>query len=308
MVTGGAGFIGSNLARELVRRRQGVAVLDNLSTGDRKNLEDIKDRIRFFKGDIREPRDVKRAARGADYVLHQAALRAVQRSVDHPRATNDNNITGTLNVLLAAKDARVKRVVFASSSSVYGNIMEPRQVEMLTPRPASPYALTKLTGEHYCRLFWEIYGLETVSLRYFNVFGPYQNPESKYSAVIPIFVKCLLSGRPPEIHWHGRQSRDFTYVDNVVQANIRAARGKDIEPGDAYNIGNGENTSINQLYKQLQKELGVSVKPNRTVKRQGDVPKTYADIRKAKKDLGYEPKVSFRQGLAQSIEWYKKNL
>ncbi len=308
LITGGAGFIGCNIARELVRRRQEVVVLDNLSTGSLKNLTDIKKRISFIRGDVRDLSTVARALRGVDYVLHQAALRAVERSVDDPRATNDNNITGTLNVLLAARDSGAARVVYASSSSVYGDIKEPRQVEALTPRPASPYALSKLAGEHYCRIFNELYGLPTVSLRYFNVFGPYQSPESKYSAVIPVFVKQLMVGKAPDIHWHGRQSRDFTYVGNVVEANILAARGKKVELGGAYNIGNGENISINELFRELQRLLGVKVKPKRTGKRAGDVFKTYADIGKAKRDLGYTPRVSFRLGLKQSIEWYKKNL
>jgi len=308
LITGGAGFIGCNIARELVRLRQEVVVLDNLSTGSLRNLTDIKKRISFIKGDIRDLSTVARAFRGVDYVLHQAALRAVERSVDDPRATNDNNITGTLNVLLAARDTGVKRVVYASSSSVYGDIKEPRQVETLSSRPASPYALSKLAGEHYCRIFNELYNLPTVSLRYFNVFGPYQRPESKYAAVVPIFVKHLLRGQSPDIHWHGRQSRDFTYVDNVVQANLLAAKAKKVKLGETYNIGNGENTSINELYGVLQELLGISVEPKRVGKRAGDVFKTYADIGRAKRDIGYEPSVSFQEGLAKSIEWYKENL
>ncbi|MFH1353970.1 MAG: NAD-dependent epimerase/dehydratase family protein [bacterium] len=308
LITGGAGFIGCNIARELVRRRQDVAVLDNLSTGSIKNLKDIREDIKFIRGDIRKLDVVKRACRGVDYVLHQAALRAVERSVDDPRATNDNNITGTLNVLLAARDSGVKRVVSASSSSVYGNIKEPRQVEPMPLHPESPYALCKMAGEHYGRLFYDLYGLETVSLRYFNVFGPYQSPESKYSAVIPIYVKALRNGEAPDIHWHGRQSRDFTYVDNVVQANLKAARGERVKLGEAYNVGNGENISINDLYGLLQKLLGVSIKPNRTGKRAGDVLKTYADISKAERDFDYKPDVSFAEGLKKSIEWYKENL
>ena len=307
LITGGAGFIGCNIARELVRLRQEVVVLDNLSTGSLKNLTDIKKRISFIKGDIRDLSTVARAFRGVDYVLHQAALRAVERSVDDPRATNDNNITGTLNVLLAARDSGVKRVVYASSSSVYGDIKKPRQVETLSSRPASPYALSELAGEHYCRIFNELYNLPTVSLRYFNVFGPYQRPESKYAAVIPIFVRHLIKGQAPDIHWHGRQSRDFTYVDNVVQANLLAAEAKKVKLGEAYNIGNGENTSINELYRALQELLGVAVEPRRTGKRAGDVLKTYADIGRAKRGLSYTPGVSFRLGLKQSIEWYKKN-
>ena len=308
LVTGGAGFIGSNIVLELVRRRHEVVVLDDLSTGKLANLEDVRGKIRFIEGDIRDLATVERVSRDADYVFHQAALRAVERSVDDPRVTNDTNITGTLNVLLAARDLGVRRVVFASSSSVYGDVKEPRQVETLPPCPESPYALSKLTGEHYCRLFSKLYGLETVSLRYFNVFGPRQNPESKYSAVIPILVEHLMRGRVPDIHWHGRQSRDFTYIANVVQANLKAATSKSVKPGEVYNIGNGENISVNALYNKLQGFLGTSFKPRRTAKRAGDVLKTFADIRKAKRDIDYVPSVSFEEGLKKSIEWYKENL
>jgi UDP-glucose 4-epimerase len=306
LVTGGAGFIGTNITRELVRRGDTVRVLDNLSTGSRDNLADVMDQIEFIEGDICDLDAVTQAVAGADYVLHQAALRAVERSVDNPRNTNDVNITGTLNVLLAARDARVKRIVFASSSSVYGNVEVERNIETLPTQPASPYALSKLTGEHYCRIFSELFGLPTVSLRYFNVFGPYQNPESKYSAVIPIFVDSLLRGVAPEIHSDGNQSRDFTYVKNVVDANLAAAVSS-VTGGEAYNIGNGENVSINDLYEQLQDLLGIHISPHRTARRAGDVVKTYADISKAKRDFGYEPRLSFKDGLIQSIAWYKEH-
>lgn len=308
LVTGGAGFIGCNIARELVKRRQRVVVLDNLSTGNRSNLHDIMPRIQFIEGDIRDLATVRRAMRGVHYVLHQAALRAVERSVDDPRAANDSNITGTLNVLMAARDARIRRVVIASSSSVYGGTSGGRQAEHWPPRPASPYALTKLAGEHYGRLFSELFGLSTVCLRYFNVFGPYQNPESKYSAVIPIFVRQLLRGRRPVIHWHGRQSRDFTYVDNVVQANLLAARSQRVRSGEVYNIGNGRTISVTALCRELQKLLGTAQTPRAGAKRRGDVMRTYADIRKARRDFGYEPVVSFEEGLARALEWYKANL
>lgn len=308
LVTGGAGFIGCNIVRALLRDGETVLVLDNLLTGKRKNLADVADDITFVEGDIQDQDTVKQACNSVDFVLHQAALRAVERSVDNPRETNDNNITGTLNVLLAARDAGVKRVVFASSSSVYGDIKEERQVETLPPRPASPYALSKLTGEHYCRLFSELFGLSTVSLRYFNVFGPYQNPQSKYSAVIPIFAAKLLAGQSPEVHWDGDQSRDFTYVDNVVAANLLAARAPHITGGAVYNIGNGETISINDLYQKLQKLLGTNFEPVRRGKRAGDVMKTYADISLAAKDLNYQPTVSFAEGLARSLEWYKQHL
>ncbi|MBI4021827.1 MAG: NAD-dependent epimerase/dehydratase family protein [Candidatus Andersenbacteria bacterium] len=308
LVTGGAGFIGSNVVRELVRRRQKVVVLDNLVTGKRENLAEVWPRIRFIAGDIRDLDTVAKAMRHVTYVLHQAALRAVERSVDDPRATNDTNITGTLNVLLAARENRVRRVVFASSSSVYGGTSAGRQTEAMLLKPASPYALTKLAGENYCRLFSDLFGLFTVSLRYFNVFGPYQNPESKYSAVIPIFVQHLRRGEPPEIHWHGRQSRDFTYVDNIVAANLLAATGRRVRSGEVYNIGNGRTTSVRELYDALQALLGSAIEPRRGRKRRGDVLRTFADVRKARRDFGYVPSVTFADGLARAIAWYKANL
>jgi len=308
LVTGGAGFIGTNIVRELLQRGENVVVLDNFATGQRENLADVASDIKLIEGDIRDQKAVTEAFQGIDYVLHQAALRAVERSVDDPLETNDVNITGTLNVLLAARDAQVKRVIFASSSSVYGDVRGEKQVETMPPNPESPYGLSKLTGEYYCRLFNKLYDLPTVSLRYFNVFGPYQNPESKYSAVIPILVKRLLSGEAPDIHWDGEQNRDFTYVANVVQANLKAATSTAAKMGEVYNIGNGENTSVNELYITLQALLGTTVEPKRTAKRPGDVFRTFADIAKAKADLAYSPDISFTEGLERSLAWYKKNL
>src|SRR3989344_2989679 len=308
LVTGGAGFIGTNIVRELLQRGENVVVLDNFATGQRENLADVASDIKLIEGDIRDQKAVTEAFQGIDYVLHQAALRAVERSVDDPLETNDVNITGTLNVLLAARDAQVKRVIFASSSSVYGDVRGEKQVETMPPNPESPYGLSKLTGEYYCRLFNKLYDLPTVSLRYFNVFGPYQNPESKYSAVIPILVKRLLSGEAPDIHWDGEQNRDFTYVANVVQANLKAATSTAAKMGEVYNIGNGENTSVNELYITLQSLLRPTVEPKRTAKRPGDVFRTFADIAKAKADLAYSPDISFTEGLERSLAWYKKNL
>ena len=308
LVTGGAGFIGTNIVRELVKRRQKVVVLDDFSTGKMSNIADIKQKIRVVRGDVRDFKTVKRACRGVDYILHHAALRAVEESVDDPLKAGEINVMGTLNILLAARDSNVKRVVFASSSSVYGSVKTECNVETQTLHPESPYALSKLIGEQYCSLFSEMYGVETVSLRYFNAFGPYQNPESKYSNVIPILVKNLIDGVAPEIHWHGRQSRDFVYIDNIVQANIQAAQGKRVKLGGVYNIGNKDNVSINSLYSELQKLLGIEIKPIRKPKRAGDVLRTYADIRKARRDFGYKPTVSFEEGLAKSIKWYQKNL
>lgn len=308
LVTGGAGFIGSNIVRGLVRRGHKVRVLDNLSTGTKENLAASTGRFVWVQGDIRDVKAVAKCCQGVDYILHHAALRAVERSVDTPLETNEVNITGTLNILEAARQAKVKRVVFASSSAVYGDSRISPQTERLSAQPASPYALSKLVGEHYCRLWWELYGLPTVSLRYFNVFGPGQNPESQYSLVIPIFVRHLLDGNPPEIHWHGQQSRDFVYIGNVVNANLQAITAKKVKFGGVYNIGNGQTTSISDLYQQLQELLGISLPAHHGPKRPGDVLTTRADIRKAKRDLGYTPRVSFAEGLKKSIAWYKTHL
>lgn len=308
LVTGGAGFIGSNIVHRLVANRESVVVLDNLSTGKLDNLETILGKIQFINGDICDLATLQKACKGVNFVLHQAALRAVGRSIDVPLEANQTNITGTLNVLIAARDAKVKRLIYASSSSVYGEVEGSDNVETLPTSPESPYALTKLTGEHYCRLFSKLYGLETASLRYFNVFGPRQNLESKYSAVIPIFVHQLLNGETTEIHWDGDQSRDFTYIDNVVQANIKAATSQGTLPGEAYNIGNGENITINELYALLQKLLGTHLKPKYAPKRAGDIYRTQANITKGKKDFSYEPTISFAEGLKVAVAWYKDNL
>jgi nucleoside-diphosphate-sugar epimerase len=307
LITGGAGFIGSNIVRELVKKKHAVVVLDNLHSGKISNLQDIKDKITFIEGDVRDAEAVKKACAGVDYVLHQAALRGVYQSVKDPVAVNETNIAGTLNVLVAARDAKVKRVVFASSSSVYGLIGNKKNVETLVPKPESPYALTKLAGEEYCRLFYKIFGLETIVLRYFNVFGPYQNPDDSYAAVIPIFVKNALQNKLSEIHSNGSQSRDFTYIDNVVQANIKAATSPKAKIGEAYNIANGTNTSIKKLHELVQKQLGVNIEPKFVPKRPGDIVKTQAVITKAKKYLGYDPKTTFSQGLKKALEWYKNN-
>lgn len=308
LVTGGAGFIGTNIVRELVKRRQNVVVLDDFSTGKMSNLSGVKQKVRIIRGDIRGFQTVKRACWGVDYILHHAALRAVEESVDDPLRAGEINVMGTLNVLLAARDTKVKRVVFASSSSVYGSAKAEKNVETQALCPESPYALSKLVGEQYCSLFSEMYGLETISLRYFNAFGPYQNPESKYSNVIPILVKNLMDEVQPEIHWHGRQSRDFVYIDNIVQANLKVVKGKRVRLGGVYNIGNRENVSINTLYNELQRLLGMKIKPKRMPKRAGDVLRTYADVSRAQRDFGYKPTVSFEEGLAKSIKWYQENL
>jgi len=303
LVTGGAGFIGSNIVKELVKQGDQVFVLDNLNSGNIKNLESVKKQIKFIKGDIRDLITVKKAVKYVDYVLHQAALRGVFQSVKNPLEVNEVNITGTLNVLVAARDASIKKVVFASSSSVYGKSKSGRNSEKDFTYPQSPYALTKLAGENYCRLFSELFGLDTIALRYFNVFGPYQSPKDPYAAVIPIFTNNLTRGLISEIHGTGKQTRDFTYVDNVVQANIKAAQSR-VEPGQAFNIANGENTSIKNLYLEISNILGKDIKPKFVPRRAGDVSKTHADISKAKKYLSYNPQVNFHEGLKKYLSWY----
>jgi UDP-glucose 4-epimerase len=304
LVTGGAGFIGSNVVEELVKRGHEVNVLDNLCSGKLSNLSCVENKIRFFEGDIRDKEMVFEATRGVDYVLHIAALRAVLRSVDDPEETNDVNVKGTLNVLLAARELGVKRVVSTSSSSVFGDTDRFPLGENEMPNPLSPYAASKIMGEYYCKIFTRLYGLETVSLRYFNVFGPRQNPESVYSAVIPIFIDCLLKGVSPEIHWDGKQSRDFSYVDNVVLANILAAETPGVS-GEVFNIACHEEYSILDIFNNLKDILNIhNIEPTFKPKRAGDIRRTYADISKAEKLLGYTVQTRFREGLEKTVRWF----
>ena len=244
VVTGGAGFIGSHIASTLVEQGESVRVFDNFSTGKQENLAAFRDRVEIVNGDLRNPEDCQKAVNGADYVLHQAALPSVPKSVENPVLTNENNITGTLNLLVAARDAGVKRVVYAASSSAYGDNPTLPKVETMAPQPMSPYAIQKYVGELYCRNFFTLYGLETVALRYFNVFGPRQDPTSQYAAVIPRFITALAQGVPPTIYGDGEQSRDFTYIDNVVKANILAARAEGAA-GEMMNFACGERFSLN---------------------------------------------------------------
>lgn len=305
LVTGGAGFIGSNIVEELVRRGQKVRVLDSFITGDIENIRPFLRDIELVRGDIRDNRAVKRAMKGVKYVIHQAALRSVPKSVDDPSTTNDINITGTLNLLMAAKEAKVKRFVYASSSSAYGDVKTFPQVETDFAQPISPYGVSKLAAEHYCVTFAKTFGLETVSLRYFNVFGPRQNPESKYSAVIPAFLFTMIRGRSPIVDWDGKQSRDFTYVANVVEANLKSCVLPGIS-GEVFNIACGTTASVIDIVNELNKILGTKIKPVYAPKRAGDVRKTYASVAKMKRLLKIKKVVGFEEGLRLTVEWFRK--
>ncbi len=303
LITGGAGFIGSHLVEELTRYQQDVRVLDNFSTGRRENLEGVLDRIELIKGDVRDLAVVRRAMRGVRYVFHQAALASVPRSVLDPVATSEVNVQGTLNVLLAARDANVQRVVYASCSAVYGESHHRLQTEEHAPAPVSPYAAAKLTGEQYCRIFTRLYGLETVSLRYFNVFGPRQEGESDYAAVIPRFIVRALRGEPLEVHGDGLQSRDFTFVGDVVQANLLAVKAPNVV-GEVFNIGSGESHAVMDIVYFLSKFLAREIQWQNANPRRGDVRRTQADISRARRLLGYEVEVEFPVGLALTVRQF----
>ncbi|HTY63577.1 MAG TPA: SDR family oxidoreductase [Acidobacteriota bacterium] len=308
IVTGGAGFIGSNLAEHLLNMGHAVIVIDNLSTGRKQNLaawsEDAGSRFEFLQMDINETDRLRDIFRGVSYVFHLAAIPSVARSIENPTATQFANADGTLSVLIAARDAGVKRVVAASSSSIYGDDPNLPKQEDRRGRCLSPYALSKLVTEEYCRLFHQLYGLEAVALRYFNVFGPRQDPNSHYAAVIPKFSTLLLAGEQPVVFGDGEQSRDFTFVANVVDANWRAATSPNVA-GEAFNIGCGAQTSLNQLIEKLNAILGSSVKPKYEPARKGDVRHSLADIGKAAKLLGYLPAVSLEEGLRKVVNWYR---
>lgn len=305
LVTGGAGFIGSHLVEELLRQGEEVRVLDNFSTGKRENLVPFLDRIALIEGDIRSYHIVREAVQGVDYVLHQGALPSVPRSVNDPITTNEVNVGGTLNILDAARDSGVKRVVYASSSSVYGaNRQLPKREDMM-PQPISPYSVSKLTGEKYCHVFSQTYGLETVALRYFNVFGPRQDPQSTYSAFIPKFVSGMIRGRPLIIDGDGSQSRDFTFVSNVVQANLRAATAEHVS-GEVFNIACGSKLSLNEVIGYLREILENEGNITYGSPRTGDVPHSLADISQAQAKLGYEPVVSVKTGLEKVAMWFKE--
>jgi nucleoside-diphosphate-sugar epimerase len=306
LVTGGAGFIGSHLAEELVRRGERVRVLDNFITGKRENLEPFRNFIELIEGDIRDGETCRRALRGVDYVLHQAALPSIPRSIEEPLLANDINVNGTLTLLVAAVEAKISRFVFASSSSVYGDDPALPKREGREGTPLSPYAVHKLIGEKYCRIFYDIYGLETICLRYFNIFGPRQDPASQYAAAIPLFIRLMLDGDRPQIFGDGEQSRDFTYIANVVEANLRAIEAPDEALGDVFNIAGGERTTVNSLVHDISDIMGLSIIPLYTDPRPGDILHSFADIGKARRILGYEPMVGFKQGLRKTTAWYKE--
>jgi nucleoside-diphosphate-sugar epimerase len=305
LVTGGAGFIGSHLVEGLLARGYKVRVLDNYSTGRRENISNILTQIEMLEGSVANLTTVRSAMRGVDVVFHEAALPSVPRSVKNPLESNEVNITGTLYVLLSARDAGVKRVVYASSSSAYGNQPTLPKVESMTPDPLSPYAIGKLTGELYARAFTQLYGLETVSLRYFNVFGPRQDPTTQYAGVIAKFMTCAIEGKPYPVYGDGEQSRDFTYVTNVVEANLRAAETK-IDGPLLINIALGERTTLNQIIKTLNELTKQKLAAQYGPERVGDVRHSHADITLAGKLLGYEPMVSIREGLERTMEWYRQ--
>jgi nucleoside-diphosphate-sugar epimerase len=302
LVTGGAGFIGSHLAEELVKRGEAVRVLDNFSTGKKENIAHLLDKVELIEADIRDFEVCRRAARGMDFVLHQAALTSVPGSLEDPLLANEINARGTLNLLLASNEAKVKRFIFASSCAVYGDDPLLPKREGSEGKPLSPYAASKRVGELYCQVFSQIYHVSTVILRYFNIFGPRQDPLSQYAAAIPIFITKMLRGEKPTIFGDGEQSRDFIYVANVVQANILAVEAKDIS-GEIFNIACGKKTTINSLAEKINKLLKKKITPIYTDPRPGDIRHSFADIAKAEKMLNYKPKVSFEEGLSLTIRW-----
>lgn len=302
VVTGGAGFIGSNLVEELAKEHQ-VKVIDNLSTGHIENLDQIRG-VEFVRGSITDLDLLKEVFSDVDYVYHQAALPSVPRSIEDPISSNRVNIDGTLNVLVAARDCGAKKVVYASSSSVYGDTPTLPKREDMTPNPKSPYAATKLAGEYYCRIFSEIYGLKTASLRYFNVFGPRQDPKSQYAAVIPLFITRILNGKPPTIFGDGTQTRDFTFVKDVIQANIRAMESGAV---GVFNVACGRQIVLNDLADEIMKITGIETEKVYEPHRAGDIKDSLAEISRAREMLGYEPKFDLNSGLVETIRWFQKN-
>ena len=307
LVTGGAGFIGSNICKKLVSQGCFVRVVDNLLTGKKSNLADIIDKVEFIQADMGDEDVARSAMKDIDFCLHQGALPSVPRSVDNPAATHQHCLNATFTLLLAARDASIKRFVYASSSSAYGDTPTLPKIETMQPQPLSPYAAAKLAGEYYAKVFYEVFGLETISLRYFNVFGPHQDPTSQYAAAIPAFVTAILKDEQPTVFGDGEQSRDFTYVDNVVEANLLAAKAEKTA-GEVLNIACGRAVTVNETIDTINELVGRNIKPIYTDPRPGDVKHSLADITLAKKTIGYEPMVLFREGLQKAIGWYRDNL
>jgi nucleoside-diphosphate-sugar epimerase len=305
LVTGGAGFIGSNIVEALLARGDSVRVLDNFSTGNWENLDGLNGDLTIIEGDVTDLEAVRAAMQDVDYVLHEAAIASVHRSVSDPIFTDRVNVQGTLNVLWAAHEAEVRRVVYAASSSAYGETTVSQINEDLPVRPVSPYGVSKLAGEMYCSAFYQVYGLETVALRYFNVFGPRQDPHSEYSAVIPRFINALLAGSQPTIYGDGEQTRDFTYIANVVDGNLRALTAPKAA-GQSFNLATGGRVSLNQLAYKLGEILDVPVQPYYAPARVGDIRDSSADIKRANEAMGYEPVVEFDEGLKATVEWYRE--
>lgn len=308
LVTGGAGFIGSHLVRALLERGWRVRVMDNLSSGHRHNLTEIAAQLELMEADIRDASACQRAAAGAKVVFHLAAQGSVPRSVELPAQANDINVNGTLNMLIAARDAGAERFVFSASSAAYGETEQLPKVETMAPQPLSPYAVSKLAGEFYCACFARTYGLQCVSLRYFNVFGPRQDPKSQYAAAIPALVSRMLRGEPPIIFGDGEQTRDFCFVENVVEANLLSATTPRRLMGEVVNIACGERTSLNEIIRVINQQLGTQIAPQYQAPRAGDVKHSLAALEAAREVLGYTPRVMFAEGLARSIAWYRTSL
>jgi len=307
LVTGGAGFIGSHIVERLVSMGKSVRVFDNFSFGSKENLNGIGERVEILSGDLLDLDAVQKAMEGVQVVFHQAALRSVPFSVEHPTLVNRVNVEGTLNVLTAARDAKAGRVVFASSSSVYGEEKKLPSSEQQLPKPISPYAVSKLAGEHYCNAFTKLYGLKTVSLRYFNVFGPRQDPNSEYAAVIPRFILCALRGEPFQVHGDGLQSRDFTYIDNVVDANLLAASTRQ-GIGGVFNVGQNRAYTLLDLIDLLRSVLKTELRGFHTDARSGDVRHTLADLSQSRRCLDYQPRISFEEGIVKTVKYFSRQM
>jgi len=307
LVTGGAGFIGSNIVERLISLGHSVRVIDNFSTGKAENLTPFLNKIHLVNGDIRYLNTVMECMKDIDYVLHQAALPSVPRSIETPLESNDVNTNGTLNILYAAKESDVKRVIYAASSSAYGESPTLPKVETMPTSPLSPYAVNKLAGENYCKAFYNVYGLETVAVRYFNIFGPRQDPNSYYSAVIPKFIKALLLDKQPVIFGNGEQSRDFTYIENVINANLLACKAPVKACGKVMNIACGERITLNELAHELKVLLNKDIDPKHGDPRPGDIKHSLADINLAKELIDYTPKVTVREGIKKTVEWFLNN-